>query len=115
MEGYFFTRAMRGQMLYVPKNVIVMRDSGGGFDIDYSPNNLNAFDGLWKNDSELIAGLEDNPIISVLDISDELVHRFQNLCWKDDDISVLNRYVSGVELFRLSEKSVEKYRGLRKE
>ena len=107
MIGHYFNRSETENVLYIPGNVIIFEEKGE-FDINYSPNSIQLVDQTWKiNPAEILGDNLEKCIIRDLDISDGYIKKFQDFCWENGPINIVNAHTYAVRLFYAVQKEIK--------
>jgi len=113
MIGYYFNKTEYKGVLYIPKNLIVFGDDREpcAYDINYYPNNIEAYDLIWSNGNTIEKRRILGNAISCLklNIEDDLIKKFQNFCWGEDFLDIINAHVCAGEMFEIAKKEAELY------
>lgn len=113
MKAYFFNRSKNKNVLYIPKNLIVVGKKSE-FEIDYKVNNIKAFDLIWDcGDTSVkrkLLGNLDLCILDELEIPNELIQRFQDYCWEETPENIVRAHLFAMEMYYIAKRSIEEFR-----
>ncbi|MGV8152501.1 MAG: hypothetical protein ACP5OG_05460 [Candidatus Nanoarchaeia archaeon] len=111
MKGYFFNRGERQNVLYIPRNLVVVEKNDSEIIVDYYPNNIKAFDLIWDNSRRMLLGDFEKCIISHLEIPENIIKQFSDYCFDNSPKSVISAHIFAISLFDDVKLNVNNFRG----